>query len=150
MTTNRKKTTQRNPRPGDMVTPDGRILRYVGERQTTKVFPGAVCKTDGTVWREVGRQRPGAIPTYEAKINGRTVRVTVPENEDPASPGKELRDLLQDCMSPQAVASIASHLQGARTNDPQVDRQVRWFHDQLCELLGGYKQQALLAEEMGL
>jgi len=32
----------------------------------------------------------------------------------------------------------------------QVNTQVRWFRDQLVELLGGYEQQSRLAEELGL
>jgi len=93
------------------------------------------------------RRRP---QTYQAEVNGKKVRVTVPGSDDPAEPGKELRDLLQDCMSPHAVAAIASCLQINRTNNPDVDRQVRWFHEQLCELLGGHEQQSRLAEELGL
>ena len=50
----------------------------------------------------------------------------------------------------EAVAAIASCLQINRTNNPDVDRQVRWFHDQLCEMLGGYEEQSRLAEELGL
>ena len=53
-------------------------------------------------------------------------------------------------MSPHAVAAVASCLQINRTNNPDVDRQVRWFHGQLCELLGGHEQQSRLAEELGL
>jgi hypothetical protein len=93
------------------------------------------------------RRRP---ETYQAEVNGKKVRVTVPGSDDPAEPGKELRDLLQDCMSPHAVAAVASCLQINRTNNPDVDRQVRWFHEQLCELLGGHEQQSRLAEELGL
>jgi hypothetical protein len=53
-------------------------------------------------------------------------------------------------MSPEAVASIVSHLQCARTNNQDVDRQVRWFAEELVKLLGGYEHQAQLAEELGL
>ena len=94
-----------------------------------------------------GRQPP---ETFEvARPDGSKVRVTVPEN-DPAEPAKELRDLLQDCMSPHAVAAIVAYLQPVRTNNPDVDRQVHWFAEQLVELLGGNEQQNRLAEELGL
>ena len=83
--------------------------------------------------------------TYEARINGRKVRVTVPENDE-----QDLFDAIREQLSPHAVAAIASCLQINRTNNPDVDRQVRWFHDQLCQLLGGYEQQSRLAEELGL
>ena len=83
--------------------------------------------------------------TYEAEINGKKVRVTVPENDE-----SELFEAVREQISPEAVASIVSHLQGARTNNQDVDRQVRWFADELVKLLGGYEQQAQLAEELGL
>jgi len=83
--------------------------------------------------------------TYEAEINGKKVRVTVPENDE-----SELFEAVREQLSPEAVASIVSHLQGARTNNQDVDRQVRWFADELVKLLGGYEQQAQLAEELGL
>jgi len=85
------------------------------------------------------RNRP---TTYDAG-NGR--KVTVPENDE-----QDLFDAVREQLSPHAVAAIASCLQINRTNNPQVDQQVRWFHDQLCQLVGGYEQQSRLAEELGL
>ena len=87
------------------------------------------------------RKRP---ETYEAEVNGKKVRVTVPGSDE-----TELFENIREQLSPHAVAAIASCLQINRTNNPQVDQQVRWFHDQLCELLGGYEQQSRLAEELG-
>jgi len=58
--------------------------------------------------------------------------------DDPADPGKELRDLVQDCVSPEAAAVMATALLGAKpTGDDAVDRGVRWFAKQLTQLLGG-------------
>ena len=88
------------------------------------------------------RQRP---KTYEATVNGKKVRVTVPENDE-----QDLFDAVREQLSPHAVAAIASCLQANRTNNPDVDRQVRWFRDQLCDLLGGAEQQNRLAEELDL
>lgn len=88
------------------------------------------------------RRRPD---TYKAKINGRTVRVTVPENDE-----SELFEAIREQLSPHAVASIVAHLQGARTNNQDVDRQVHWFTEELVKLLGGYEHQARLGEELGL
>ena len=68
-----------------------------------------------------------------------------------ASPGSaSLVDALRDNLSPEAVAAIASWLQPARTNDENVDREVRWFAEQLAQALGGWDQQNRLAEELGL
>lgn len=61
-----------------------------------------------------------------------------------------LVDALRDNLSPEAVATIASWLQPARTNDENVDREVRWFTEQLAQALGGWDQQSRLAEELGL
>lgn len=70
-------------------------------------------------------------------------------NNDPAEPATELRDLLQDCMSPQAVAAIAAHLHGiVKTKDEKVNREVAWFTDQLLDMLGGMYSD--LCEEVGL
>lgn len=88
------------------------------------------------------RRRP---ETYETEMNGRKVRATVPANDE-----GELFDAIREQLSPHAAASIVAHLQGARTNDVQVDGQVHWFAEELVKLLGGYEQQARLAEELGL
>jgi len=61
----------------------------------------------------------------------------------------DLLDAIREQLSPHTVAAVATCLQANRTNNPDVDRQVRWLHDQLCELLGGSEQQARLAEELG-
>jgi len=61
------------------------------------------------------------------------------EPESAADPGKELRDLVQDRVSPEAAAVMATALLGARpTGDDAVDRGVRWFAEQLAQLLGGW------------
>ena len=88
------------------------------------------------------RQRP---KTYEATVNGKKVRVTVPENDE-----QDLFDAVREQLSPHAVAAIASCLQANRTNNPDVDRQVDWFRQQLSELVGGDEAQSRLAEELGL
>ena len=72
-------------------------------------------------------------------------KVTVPANDE-----QDLFDAVREQLSPHAVAAIASCLQINVTNDSDVDRQVQWFHDRLCELLGGYEHQSRLAEELGL
>ncbi len=87
------------------------------------------------------RKRP---KTYEADFGGKKASVTVPPN-DPAEPDNELRDLVQDCISPQAAALL-----GARpTGDDAVDRGVRWFAGQLAELLGGWGRVSDILAELG-
>jgi hypothetical protein len=85
--------------------------------------------------------------TYEATIRGRKARVTVPEDPKPED---RLIDALRENLSPHAVAAIASCLQPARTNDPNVDREVQWFIERLAETLGGWDRQNRLAEELAL
>jgi len=84
--------------------------------------------------------------TYEVtREDGSKTRVTVPENDE-----QSLFDAMREQLSPHAVAAIVSYLQPARTNNSDVDRQVHWFADELVKLVGGYEQQARLAEELGL
>ena len=90
------------------------------------------------------RKRP---KTYEADEGNRKVRVTVPEDPKPED---MLADAVRDNLSPKAVATIVSYLRMVRTDDADVDDEVRWFAEQLVELLGGDEQQAQLAEELGL
>jgi len=91
-------------------------------------------------------KKPNKPRTYPVEANGRTVRVTVPEDDEP----DVLRDWIQDNLTPQAVATIVSFLQPVRTGDQDVDEEVRWFAEQLTETLGGAKAQSRLAEEVGL
>jgi hypothetical protein len=83
--------------------------------------------------------------TYEATIKGKKVRVTVPTSDE-----SELFEAVREQLSPQAIAGIVAYLQPAETNNHDVDRQVRWFSEELVKLLGGYEQQSRLAEELGL
>ena len=85
------------------------------------------------------------VPTYEGEINGRTVRVTVPENE----PQDVLEDAIRDNLSPQAVAAIAAHLFSASTKNDGVNKEIRWFADRLVSLVGTDQYNAL-CEEVGL
>jgi len=91
-------------------------------------------------------QRRDKPKTYPVEVNGRKTRVTVPDGDEHDA----LRDWLSDNLTPQAVATIVSFLQPVRTDDQDVDEQVRWFADQLTEMLGGAEAQSRLAEEVGL
>ena len=84
--------------------------------------------------------------TYPVEVDGRKTRVTVPENDEQ----EMLRDWFSDNLTPQAVATIVSFLQPVRTDDQDVDEEVRWFAEQLTEMLGGGEAQNRLAEEVGL
>ncbi|HUX01382.1 MAG TPA: hypothetical protein VMY35_10435 [Phycisphaerae bacterium] len=91
--------------------------------------------------------------TYEAKVNGRSVQVTVPPREAVAYSGdltEVLRDVIRDNLSPHAVAAVVSCLRINRTNNPQVDGQVHWFAEELVKMLGGPEEQVRLGEELGL
>jgi hypothetical protein len=90
----------------------------------------------------IGAGSPAKPVRYNAG-DGR--KVTVPENDE-----QDLFDAIREQMSPHAVAAIVAYLQPVRTNNPDVDRQVQWFADQLVELVGGGEAQARLAEELGL
>jgi hypothetical protein len=86
--------------------------------------------------------------TYPMKRpDGTTVRVTVPD--DP-KPEEMLIDAIRDNLSPQAVATIIAYLQPVSVDDARVQREVRWFSDQLTETLGGADHFNRLMEEVGL
>ena len=85
--------------------------------------------------------------TYEAKVGGRTARVTIPENPKPED---LFADAVRENLSPHAVAAIASYLRTVRTSDEKVTREIQWFAEHLAKTLGGWDQQNRLAEELGL
>ena len=72
---------------------------------------------------------------------------------DPADPANELRDWMQDCMSPQAVATIAfavhAHLARGGTTG-QTYGQVDWFQRALVASLGGQDAYERACREAGL
>ena len=91
--------------------------------------------------------KPNTVPPSQNKMcdAGKGRKVTVPENDQ-----SELFDAIREQISPQAVATIVACLQPAQTKDVGVNKQVRWFAEQLVDLLGGYDEQNRLAEEVGL
>jgi len=88
--------------------------------------------------------------TYEAEIDGRKTRVTIPDREPEGIDEQTLFAALKDNLSPQAVAAIVAYLQPAATNNTEVDRQLRWFADRLTELVGGPEELGRLCDEVGL
>ena len=48
-----------------------------------------------------------------------------------------MQEAIRDALSPDAVALAASYLLTARCDDEEVDLEVRWFAEQLIDLLGG-------------
>ncbi len=67
-----------------------------------------------------------------------------------ADANASLADAMRENLSPEAVAAIASWLQPAHTNDDDVNRELRWFSEQLALVLGGWDHQKRLAEQLGL
>ena len=91
------------------------------------------------------RTRP-AVKTYPATINGRKVRVTIPE--DPTTE-EALHDAIREHLTPKALAAVAGFLYAApATKDESVNRQVRWLADFLFEMVEvDYEH---FVEELGL
>ena len=65
------------------------------------------------------------------------------------SPREVVQDVLRDNLSPQAVAAIAAHLFAAGTKNDGVNKEIRWFADQLVSMVGTDQYNAL-CEEVGL
>jgi len=82
--------------------------------------------------------------TYETTMDGKKVRVTVPESASVES----LIDMVKEHLSPQAVAAIIAYLQPARVKDKAVQREVDWFREELENMVG--KGLAQLMDEVGL
>ena len=86
------------------------------------------------------------IKTYEATMDGKKVRVTVPESASVES----LIDMVKEHLSPQAVAAIIAYLQPARVKDKTVQREIEWFSEKLVEAVGGNAALNQLMDEVGL
>jgi hypothetical protein len=100
---------------------------------------------DETTWREFIAGWIDRPARYDA---GNGCKVTVPENDE-----QDLFDAIREQLSPHAVAAIAKRLSfnnSSFTDNDDVDRQVRWFTEQLVELLGGVNERDRLAKEIGL
>ena len=61
-----------------------------------------------------------------------------------------LQNAIRDALSPEAVALAASELLLARCDDEEVDLEVRWFAEQLIELLGGQDAWSQTCKGIGL
>ena len=71
--------------------------------------------------------------TYATTMDGKKVRVTVPESASVES----LIDMVKEHLSPQAVAAIIAYLQPAKTKDAKINREIEWFSEKLVEAVGG-------------
>ena len=59
-----------------------------------------------------------------------------------------LKDVLQDNLSPEAVAGIAAQLDPRKVKDDQVAREVQWFRRFLVGMVKGTFHQ--LCDELGI
>ena len=87
------------------------------------------------------------IKTYDAKVGGKKVRVTVPESPDEED---ALMDAIKDSMSPAAVAAIIVALDPARVKDKDLRAQVTWYKNDLLGAVGGRVGLKVLMDENGL
>ena len=78
--------------------------------------------------QELARKKAKAArpKTYETRMGGKKVRVTVPEDPDPT---EVMIEAIQDNLSPAAVATIIAYLQPVRVKDKGVQREVEWFSE---------------------
>ena len=61
-----------------------------------------------------------------------------------------MQEAIRDALSPDAVALAASYLLTARCDDEEVNLEVRWFAEQLIELLGGDEAFSQACKGIGL
>ena len=94
-------------------------------------------------------QHSGNRPqTYEATINGRKVRVTIPDDPDPQ---EMLVDAIMTCFSPPAVAVLANavRVQANGMSRRDVRGELKWFADLLVGMVGK-DEYPRLCQEAGL
>ena len=87
------------------------------------------------------------IRTHEATLDGKKVRVTIPEDPDPT---EVMVEAIKDNLSPAAVAAIIAYLQPTRVKDAKVQREVEWFSEKLVEAVGGDAELSRFCDELGL
>ena len=61
-----------------------------------------------------------------------------------------MQETIRDALSPEAVALAASELLLARCDDEDVNMEVRWFAEQLIDLLGGQEAWSQTCKSIGL
>lgn len=61
-----------------------------------------------------------------------------------------LSDMIRDAMSPQGVALMIAHLQGATCKDRSATKQVEWMVEVLTNTVGGPAAVNSLYEEIGV
>ncbi len=78
---------------------------------------------------------------YEVEVDGRKAQVTVPEHHEMCAYSGDLkdilRDVLQDSLSPEAVAMVAACIDHEVVKDAKVAREVKWFRGLLVKMVGG-------------
>lgn len=61
-----------------------------------------------------------------------------------------MQEAIRDALSPEAVGLAASFMLTARCDDEEVNMEVRWFAEQLIELLGGDEAFSQTCKGIGL
>ena len=61
-----------------------------------------------------------------------------------------MQEAIRDALSPEAVGLAASYMLTARCDDEEVNMEVRWFAEQLIDLLGGDEIFSKTCEGIGL
>ena len=61
-----------------------------------------------------------------------------------------MQENIRDALSPEAVGLAASYLLTARCDDEDINVEVRWFAEQLIDLLGGNEEFSRICKGIGL
>ena len=61
-----------------------------------------------------------------------------------------LRDAMKENFTPEAIALMVAHLQGATCANSNAQKQVEMFSQFLVDLVGGHKSANALFEEIGV
>lgn len=93
---------------------------------------------------------PAALQKYANKKLLRLGKHEKRDEEMTMSKTNPMQEVIRDALSPEAVALAASELLLARCDDEEVDLEVRWFAEQLIDLLGGDEAFSQTCKGIGL
>ena len=149
--TNKTNTKARKTRNNIAVTTAETVLAGIASKHLW-IETLAERKRDGLDFHEVSvvAVRKALQAAYEAGLNAVRTAANAAPTAIPATDAATMVSAIRENLSAEAVTSIVAHTQGASTNDPEVDGQVRWFVGELINLLGGHDACGRLMNELGL
>ena len=150
--TNATNTANSKPRNNNItVTIPETVLTQIA-RKHLRIETLTERKRDCLDFHEVGvwNVKNALQAAYVAGLNAARAAANAATTPAPATDAATMVAAIRENLSAEAVASLVAHTQGASTNDPEVDGQVRWFVGELINILGGHDACGRLMNELRL